>query len=219
MTRAVHDCKRGVSIILLEQFLSPTFSPRGPSPFELLPALRNRNAEFAASLPAGGDLSRRPARRIRSFAARSLPRPSRFFRCCAIRSASRARKRSSRWKMNWKRTTTTVSWVRQLRHVANVSSQLYRRVQSAPTMSRLVSAGCTRKLFPVGLGIGKIRETVATNSDLNATKYGLLIATAIRPATVRLTLKSRSSRSHRACLNGVTFNCNCFASRMESESH
>lgn len=48
------------------------------------------------------------------------------------------------------------------------------RVQSAPTMSRLVSAGCTRRLFPVGLGKGKIRETAATNNDPNANQVEAL---------------------------------------------
>lgn len=41
-------------------------------------------------------------------------------------------------------TGNVVSWVSQLRHVANVSSRVCQRVQSAPTMGRLLSAECTQ---------------------------------------------------------------------------
>lgn len=41
-------------------------------------------------------------------------------------------------------TGNAVSWVVQLRHVANVSNRVYRRVQSAPMIGRLLSAECTQ---------------------------------------------------------------------------
>lgn len=49
-------------------------------------------------------------------------------------------------------------------------------------MSRLVLVGCTRELFPVGFGKGKIGKAAATDGDPNATGYGLLMAIATRPA-------------------------------------